>query len=53
MDQTKLDKLAAVLQEAPDEIFIQPHNVPDPDAISSKKTGIRRILPPPAWRRSP
>jgi nanoRNase/pAp phosphatase (c-di-AMP/oligoRNAs hydrolase) len=24
-----------ILKEAPDEIFIQPHNVPDPDAIAS------------------
>ena len=32
---TKLDELAALLREAPDEIFIQPHNVPDPDAIAS------------------
>jgi nanoRNase/pAp phosphatase (c-di-AMP/oligoRNAs hydrolase) len=33
--ETKLDKLAALLREAPDEVFIQPHNVPDPDAIAS------------------
>ena len=32
---TKLDQLAALLREAPDEVFIQPHNVPDPDAIAS------------------
>ncbi|MDR2471621.1 MAG: DHH family phosphoesterase [Treponema sp.] len=32
---TKLDQLAAILKEAPDEVFIQPHNVPDPDAIAS------------------
>jgi nanoRNase/pAp phosphatase (c-di-AMP/oligoRNAs hydrolase) len=35
MDETKLDKLVNILKDAPDEIFIQPHNVPDPDAISS------------------
>ena len=33
--QTKLDSLADMLKEAPDEVFIQPHNVPDPDAISA------------------
>ncbi|MDR2182337.1 MAG: DHH family phosphoesterase [Treponema sp.] len=32
---TKLDTLAAILKDAPDEVFIQPHNVPDPDAIAS------------------
>jgi len=32
---TKLDELAALLAKAPDEVFIQPHNVPDPDAIAS------------------
>ena len=32
---TNLEKLVAVLKEAPDEVFIQPHNVPDPDAIGS------------------
>jgi nanoRNase/pAp phosphatase (c-di-AMP/oligoRNAs hydrolase) len=35
MGQTKLDKLVEILKEAPDEVFIQPHNVPDPDAIAS------------------
>ncbi|MDR1898453.1 MAG: DHH family phosphoesterase [Treponema sp.] len=35
MSETKLDRLVAMLREAPDEVFIQPHNVPDPDAISS------------------
>ena len=35
MSQTKLDKLVDILKDAPDEIFIQPHNVPDPDAIAS------------------
>ncbi len=32
---TKLDRLVELLKEAPDEVFIQPHNVPDPDAIAS------------------
>jgi len=35
MSQTKLDKLVEILKDAPDEVFIQPHNVPDPDAIAS------------------
>jgi nanoRNase/pAp phosphatase (c-di-AMP/oligoRNAs hydrolase) len=35
MSGTKLDSLIAILKDAPDEIFIQPHNVPDPDAIAS------------------
>ncbi|MDR2617256.1 MAG: DHH family phosphoesterase, partial [Treponema sp.] len=33
--ETKLDKLVKLLRDAPDEVFIQPHNVPDPDAIAS------------------
>jgi nanoRNase/pAp phosphatase (c-di-AMP/oligoRNAs hydrolase) len=32
---TKLDTLVEILRSAPDEIFIQPHNVPDPDAIAA------------------
>ena len=35
MNQTKLDILVDILKEAPDEVFIQPHNVPDPDAIAA------------------
>ena len=35
MDMTKLDILVDILKDAPDEVFIQPHNVPDPDAIAS------------------
>ena len=35
MGQTKLDILVDILKDAPDEVFIQPHNVPDPDAIAS------------------
>lgn len=42
-EPTKLDRLLAVLNEAPDEIFIQPHNVPDPDAIASC-AGLRYLL---------
>ncbi len=34
-EPTKLDTLAALLKQAPDEVFIQPHNVPDPDAIAA------------------
>lgn len=30
-----IDELAALLKQAPDEVFIQPHNVPDPDAIAA------------------
>ena len=35
MGQTKLDILVDILKDAPDEVFIQPHNVPDPDAIAA------------------
>jgi nanoRNase/pAp phosphatase (c-di-AMP/oligoRNAs hydrolase) len=42
-EETKLDKLAALLREAPDEVFIQPHNVPDPDAIASS-LGLYHLL---------
>jgi nanoRNase/pAp phosphatase (c-di-AMP/oligoRNAs hydrolase) len=35
MSRTKLDILVDILKDAPDEVFIQPHNVPDPDAIAS------------------
>jgi len=31
---TKLDELVSLLKKAPDEIFLQAHNVPDPDAIA-------------------
>jgi nanoRNase/pAp phosphatase (c-di-AMP/oligoRNAs hydrolase) len=34
-EATKLDEFAALLAKAPDEVFIQPHNVPDPDAIAA------------------
>jgi nanoRNase/pAp phosphatase (c-di-AMP/oligoRNAs hydrolase) len=32
---TRLEQLAELLHGAPDEVFLQPHNVPDPDAIAS------------------
>jgi len=32
---TRLDALVDLLRKAPDEVFLQPHNVPDPDAIAS------------------
>jgi nanoRNase/pAp phosphatase (c-di-AMP/oligoRNAs hydrolase) len=40
---TRLDALAALLAGAPDEIFIQPHNVPDPDAIAAS-AGMQYLL---------
>jgi len=40
---TRLDELAALLRHAPDEVFLQPHNVPDPDAIASC-AGLRYLL---------
>lgn len=42
-EATKLDRLAAILKEAPDEVFLQPHNVPDPDAIASC-LGLQHLL---------
>ena len=49
---TRLDKLAELLKDAPDEVFIQPHNVPDPDAIASsfglqfllKEKGVEAVI---------
>ncbi|MDR1505850.1 MAG: DHH family phosphoesterase [Treponema sp.] len=43
MNKTKLDILVDLLKDAPDEVFIQPHNVPDPDAIASS-LGIYYLL---------
>ena len=43
MSQTRLDRLVDILKEAPDEVFIQPHNVPDPDAIAAS-LGIYYLL---------
>jgi nanoRNase/pAp phosphatase (c-di-AMP/oligoRNAs hydrolase) len=34
-DATKLDRLVELLARAPGRVFLQPHNVPDPDAIAS------------------
>jgi len=39
----KIDELTALLKQAPDEVFLQPHNVPDPDAIASC-FGLQRLL---------
>lgn len=41
--KTRLDELAELLRSAPDEVFLQPHNVPDPDAIASC-AGLRYLL---------
>ena len=41
--ETKLDILANLLKDAPDEVFLQPHNVPDPDAIASS-LGLQYLL---------
>jgi nanoRNase/pAp phosphatase (c-di-AMP/oligoRNAs hydrolase) len=43
MAETKLESLARLLRDAPDEVFLQPHNVPDPDAIASC-LGLQRLL---------
>ena len=40
---SKLDELVNLLKKAPDEVFIQPHNVPDPDAIASS-FGLQYLL---------
>lgn len=42
-EQTRLDTLATLLAGAPDEVFIQPHNVPDPDAIAAS-AGMQYLL---------
>ena len=42
-DPTRLDRLVELLKQAPDEVFIQPHNVPDPDAIASC-AGMQKLL---------
>jgi nanoRNase/pAp phosphatase (c-di-AMP/oligoRNAs hydrolase) len=42
-ESTRLEELAALLARAPDEVFIQPHNVPDPDALASC-AGMRHLL---------
>lgn len=35
MAKSSIDELVEILKQAPDEVFIQPHNVPDPDAIAA------------------
>ncbi len=40
---SKIKTLVEILREAPDEVFIQPHNVPDPDAIAAS-FGLHRLL---------
>lgn len=42
-ETTKLTRLVTLLKAAPDKVFIQPHNVPDPDAIASC-AGLRYLL---------
>lgn len=39
----RIHELLELLKEAPDEVFIQPHNVPDPDAIGSS-FGLQMLL---------
>jgi nanoRNase/pAp phosphatase (c-di-AMP/oligoRNAs hydrolase) len=38
-----IDELAGILRETPGEVFIQTHDVPDPDAIASAH-GLRHLL---------
>ena len=40
---SKLDELVGLLKQAPDEVFVQPHNVPDPDAIAAS-FGLQQLL---------
>mgnify|MGYP006273923107 CR=1 FL=1 len=40
---SKIETLVELLRQAPDEVFIQPHNVPDPDAIAAS-FGLHRLL---------
>jgi nanoRNase/pAp phosphatase (c-di-AMP/oligoRNAs hydrolase) len=42
-EPTRLDRLVELLKQAPDEVFLQPHNVPDPDAIASC-AGLKALL---------
>lgn len=39
----RIHELVELLKEAPDEVFVQPHNVPDPDAIASS-FGLQQLL---------
>ncbi len=40
---TRIETLASILRKAPGSVFIQPHDVPDPDAIASA-FGLRQLL---------
>ena len=40
---SKLTSLVELLEQAPDEVFLQPHNVPDPDAIAAT-FGLQHLL---------
>jgi nanoRNase/pAp phosphatase (c-di-AMP/oligoRNAs hydrolase) len=39
----RIHELVELLKQAPDEVFVQPHNVPDPDAIASA-FGLEQLL---------
>ena len=39
----RIHDLITLLKQAPDEVFIQPHNVPDPDAIAAS-FGLQQLL---------
>jgi nanoRNase/pAp phosphatase (c-di-AMP/oligoRNAs hydrolase) len=39
----RIHELVELLKDAPDEVFIQPHNVPDPDAIAAC-FGLQQLL---------
>ncbi len=39
----RIHELVELLKKAPDEVFVQPHNVPDPDAIASS-FGLQQLL---------
>lgn len=39
----RIHDLLELLKQAPDEVFLQPHNVPDPDAIGSS-FGLQQLL---------
>lgn len=39
----RINELVELLKQAPDEVFIQPHNVPDPDAIAAS-FGLQQLL---------
>lgn len=40
---TRIERLVSLLREAPGAVFVQPHDVPDPDAIASA-FGLRHLL---------